>query len=188
MSVHAVALSSTHVFSKAPVGSITLVAGLGVEGDCHNGATVQHRSRLHIRPAPANLRQVHLIPLEILSECGVQPAEIGENVTTKGVDLLGLGTGTKLHFLPAGTITSSSLLTQEPPHAIVELQGVRNPCPQIDKFRPGLKDQFIVRDADRAIIGRRAGVMGTVVVGGQIKAGMRIVVESSEVFVPLACV
>lgn len=92
MSVHAVASSATYVFSKQPVASITLVAGLGVKGDCHNGVTVQHRSRLHIRPPPANLRQVHLIPLEVLDQRGVRPAEIGENVTTLSVDLLALGT------------------------------------------------------------------------------------------------
>jgi len=91
MSVHAVAKSTTHTFSKQATKSITLVENLGVKDDCHFGLTVQHRSRLHIRPPPANLRQVHLIPLEVLTECGVEPAEIGENITTLGIDLLGLG-------------------------------------------------------------------------------------------------
>jgi MOSC domain-containing protein YiiM len=91
MSVHAVAKSTTHTFSKQVTDGITLVENLGVKDDCHFGATVQHRSRLHIRPPPLNLRQVHLIPLEILTECGVKPAEIGENITTLGIDLLELG-------------------------------------------------------------------------------------------------
>ncbi|KAI3321823.1 PK beta-barrel-protein domain-containing protein-like protein [Xylariaceae sp. AK1471] len=184
MSVHAVAVSASHVFSKELVNSITLVEGLGVKGDCHNGKTVQHRSRLHIKPAPANLRQVHLIPFEILVECGVQPAEIGENITTTGIDLLALGLGTKLHFVAADAVSER---IQEP-HAIVIIQGVRNPCPQIDNFRPGLKEKFIVRDEQRTIVARRAGVMGTVEMGGEIKAGMRIVVDSPDTFMSLECV
>ncbi|KAI8947255.1 PK beta-barrel-protein domain-containing protein-like protein [Xylaria longipes] len=184
MSVHAVAVSASHAFSKEIVSSITLVEGLGVEGDCHNGNTVQHRSRLHIKPPPANLRQVHLIPLEILAECGVQPAEIGENVSTTGIDLLALGVGTKLHFIASGR-TSERM---QGPHAIVQLQGVRNPCPQIDKFRPGLKERFLVRNKQRAIIGRRAGVMGIVEAGGKIEANMRIIVDSPVTFKPLECV
>ena len=184
MSVQALAKSASHEFSKAPVTSLTLVAGLGIEGDCHSGVTVQHRSRLHIRPPPDNLRQVHLIPKEILDEFSVEPGQIGENVTTVGVDLLFLGVGTKLHFLPADADDAAV----ESPHPIVVLQGVRNPCPQIDKFRPGLKENFIVRDSERNIIGRKAGVMGTVEVGGVVSVGMKIVVESPGDFEALACV
>ncbi|KAI0460029.1 PK beta-barrel-protein domain-containing protein-like protein [Xylaria acuta] len=184
MSVHAVAVSASHAFSKELVSSITLVEGLGVEGDCHNGKTVQHRSRLHIKPPPANLRQVHLISFETLAGYGVQPAEIGENITTTGVDLLALGVGTRLHFITSGP---TSKRMQEP-HAVVQLQGVRNPCPQIDKFRPGLKERFLVRDEQGAVIGRRAGVMGTVEVGGRIEAKMRIIVDRPVTFVPLECV
>ncbi|KAK4235561.1 pyruvate kinase-like protein [Achaetomium macrosporum] len=195
MSVHALALSPTHEFTKQPVSRLTLLAGLGVQGDCHAGATVQHRSRLHIQPPPPNLRQVHLIPKEILDECGVEPGQLGENVTTVGVDLLALGRGTRLHFLPSGSSSSGSGsgddgldLTIQKPHAVVVVQGLRNPCPQIDKFRAGLKERFIVRDEERRIVGRRAGVMGTVEVGGEVSVGMRIVVESRGVFEALGCV
>ncbi|KAI1746522.1 PK beta-barrel-protein domain-containing protein-like protein [Xylaria castorea] len=163
MSVYAVAAFPSHEFSKELVGSITLAEGLGVEGDCHYDKTDQHLSRLHIKPPPANLRQVHLIPFEVLTECVVQPAEIGENVTTTGIDLLTLGSGTKLHFITAGP---TSEMMQEP-HTIIQLQGVRNPvpgltCSRIDMFRPGLKEKFVVRNEHRAIIGRKAGAMGIV--------------------------
>jgi len=183
MSVHAVALSAKHNFSKPTAKSIKLLAGLGVEGDCHLGITVQHRSRLHIKPAPQNLRQVHLISYEILSELGVKPGEIGENITTLDVDLLSLGTGTRLHFLR----TSDDEAWYEE-HPVVVVQGLRNPCPQIDKFRKGLKEKFIVRDEERNIIAKTAGVMGTVEAGGRIKPGMVIGVEYAEEYYPLECV
>ncbi|KAJ9133417.1 hypothetical protein NKR23_g10722 [Pleurostoma richardsiae] len=181
MSVHGLALSSSHVFSKTPVPSLVLLSGLGVEGDCHNGVHVQHRSRLHIKPPPPNLRQVHLISSEILDELDVRPGQLGENITTTGLDLLSLGTGTKLHFVPEGGKDDAD-------HPIIVLQGVRNPCPQVDKFRKGLRESFIVRDADRNIIGRRAGVMCTVERGGVVTLGMAIRAENTEPFKPLVCV
>src|SRR4051812_13221016 len=101
MSVHALAKSASHEFSKIPVSQFTLIEGHGVDGECHNGVHVQHRSRMHIQPPPPNLRQVHLIPKEILDAVGVSASQIGENITTAGIDLLSLGVGTKLHFLPA---------------------------------------------------------------------------------------
>ena len=159
---------------------------------------MQHRSRLHLTPPPPNLRQVHLIPKEILDECGVEPGQIGENVTTAGIDLLALGRGTRLHSLPPA---SSPPLSghdrsgedgeeekEDTPHPVVVIQGLRNPCPQIDRFRKGLKEMFVVRDEERRIVGRRAGVMGTVEVGGVVSVGMRIVVERAEVFEELGCV
>src|SRR5882757_11269542 len=99
MSVISLSLSPTHDFSKTLTTTLTLLPDLGVEGDCHCGETVQHRSRLHIRPPPKNLRQVHLIDAEVLDEYGVKPGELGENVTTRGLGLLGLGRGWRLHFL-----------------------------------------------------------------------------------------
>ena len=191
MSVHALAKSDAHRFSKVSVPELTLVAGLGVEGDCHSGELVQHLSRVKIVPRPPNLRQVHLIPLETLRAVDVQPGQIGENVTTAGVALLELGRDTKLHFLPAASAAESDLdlADQETrPHAVVVVRGVRNPCPQIDKFRPGLKEQFLRRDEERKIIGRSAGVMGTVEHGGPVSLGMRIVVEPPEVHQQLECV
>ncbi|KAL2130910.1 hypothetical protein VTI74DRAFT_5794 [Chaetomium olivicolor] len=193
MSVHSLAVSPTHDFTKTLVPSFTLLTGLGIEGDCHCGVHVQHRSRLHLSPPPPNLRQVHLISKEILDACNVLPGQIGENVTTVGIDLLSLGKGTKLHFLPPRNSPTSGeeeeddeLMTA--PHPIVVLQGLRNPCPQIDKFRPGLKEQFIVRDHERRIVGRKAGVMGTVEVGGEVSVGMRIVVDNGVHFEELGCV
>ncbi|KAK4146679.1 pyruvate kinase-like protein [Dichotomopilus funicola] len=198
MSVHALALSANHEFTKPLVPEITLLTGLGVEGDCHLGATVQHRSRLHISPPPPNLRQVHLIPKEILDQVDLQPGQIGENIATLGIDLLSLGKGTKLHFLPAPDPSTTSPTgvykdeSQEANHPIVTIQGLRNPCPQIDKFRPGLKERFVVRDEERKIVGRRAGVMGTVERGGKVVVGMRVVVEEvgeeEGGFVELGCV
>jgi len=183
--VLSVSLSPTHVFSKQPTSSINLIAGLGVEGDCHLGTTVQHRSRLHIRPVPANLRQVHLVQNEILGQFHVKPCDIGENITTVGIDLLALGQGTKLHFLPMG---SQGDIRTADAHPVVVITGLRNPCPQIEKFKKGLQEKFVVRDAQRNIIGRKAGVMSTVEVGGQVQPGMKIVVEEPATFVNLECV
>lgn len=183
MSVHALAKSVSHNFSKTLVPQLTLIEGYGVEGDCHNGIHVQHRSRMHIQPPPPNLRQVHLIPKEILDAVGITAGQIGENITTFGIDLLSVGVGTKLHFLPA-----DEDMDVDSPHAIVVIQGLRNPCPQIDKFRPGLKESFVVRDEERNIVERKAGVMGTVQAGGVVTKGMRIVVEPPEEYQTLACV
>ncbi|KAG7284238.1 hypothetical protein NEMBOFW57_010602 [Staphylotrichum longicolle] len=188
MSVHALALASAHNFTKTPVSSFILLTGLGVQGDCHSGV-------------------LHLIPKEILDECGVEPGQIGENVTTTGVDLLALGKGTRLHFLPSPSSPYSAPASSRPlgddnedengdedetgmwaPHAVVVIQGLRNPCPQIDKFREGLKERLVVRDEARRIVGRRAGVMGTVEVGGMVTVGMTIVVERAGVFEELKCV
>jgi MOSC domain-containing protein YiiM len=138
---------------------------------------------------------VHLIPKEILDARDVAPGQIGENVTTVGIDLLALGKGTKLHFLPPNTDNDNnddednSDADLQTPHAVVVIQGVRNPCPQIDRFRPGLKESFVVRGGERRIVGRTAGVMGTVEAGGEVKVGMRVVVEEMEgEFEALGCV
>lgn len=184
-SVVATALSTEHKFTKRTVSSIKLLQGLGVEGDCHLGESVQHRSRLHIKPAPANLRQVHLVEQEILTQRDLTAAEIGENITTKGIDLLNLSKGTKLHFL-SPEVGNEDALGQE--HAIVTLTGLRNPCPQIEKHRKGLQETFIERDSDRKIINRKAGVMSTVDVSGVVMAGMRIVVQEPGHFEALDCV
>ena len=187
--VLSVPLAATHAFTKTPTPSITPVERLGVHGDAHAGETVQHRSRLHIKPPPANLRQVHLIQNEILQDFGVAPAEIGENVTTVGIDLLALSKGTKLRFIgpdPDGNGGLEMKAKEEPP--TITITGLRNPCPQIDKHREGLQEKFIVRDEERKIITRKAGVMSTVDVGGDIRPGMRIQVEEPNKFEALGCV
>ncbi|KAL2835448.1 pyruvate kinase-like protein [Aspergillus pseudoustus] len=181
-------LSGSHVFSKPPAASIKLIPGLGIEGDCHFGETVQHRSRLHIKPPPANLRQVHLIPIEILEKVSstlsatektelLAPGALGQNITTQGTDLLSLSVGTELHFEDASGTPAAG--------PVIVLTGLRNPCPQIDKFQPGLKERFVVRDAQRKIVQRLAGVMATVQAGGEIRAGMRIRVVSPAEHVAL---
>lgn len=186
--VVSVNVSPTHSFSKKPVPSIRLVQGLGVEGDAHLGLTVQHLSRLHIKPPPPNLRQVHLVPAELFDEVAsgstprVQPGDLGENVTTKGIDLKRLSRGTRLRFVSA---TGGGAKTNAP---TVVVTGLRNPCPQIDKFQTGLKEKMLVRDESRQIVGRRAGVMATVETGGEIMPGMRILVEEPAVRFPLECV
>ena len=158
--VVAVSRSETHGFSKANQDSIRLIAGLGVEGDTHSGVTVQHRSRAAQDPSQPNLRQVHLIHSELFEELhaagfDVSAGQMGENITTRGIDLLGLPTATRL------TLGN---------HAVVEVTGLRNPCAQLDNFLPGLTSAVLVHDAAGNLV-RKAGVMGIVLVGGEVSAG-----------------
>jgi MOSC domain-containing protein YiiM len=188
--VLSVSVSSDHAFSKPPVESINLLANLGVEGDAHCGVTVQHRSRLHIKPPPPNLRQVHLIQSDLFQEFeqeqdgksyAVQPGDLGENITTKGLDLLALGVGTRLHFFnPDGDGESE--------HPIIRVTGLRNPCPQISNFKKGLQERCLVRDAGRNIVERKAGIMSIVEVGGIVMKGAKIMAEMPEIYEALPCV
>lgn len=164
--VIAVSRSRGHTFSKPNEGSIRLLAGLGIEGDAHLGATVKHRSRVAKDPTAPNLRQVHLIHAELHDELEaggfrVAPGAMGENVTTRGVDLLGLPTGTRLRL---GS------------EAVVEITGLRNPCRQLNDFQPGLMAATLDRDAEGNLI-RKAGIMGIVLAPGEVKPGDRIEVE-----------
>ncbi|MFH0242282.1 MOSC domain-containing protein [Streptomyces sp. HK10] len=164
--VIAVSSSGEHSFTKANRESVTLLAGLGVEGDAHAGETVRHRSRVAKDPTQPNLRQVHLIHEELFAEVGeagftVGPGELGENITTRGLDLLGLPTGTLLRI---GA------------EAVVEVTGLRNPCFQIDDFQRGLLKQVVGRDENGDVV-RRAGVMGVVRTGGVVRPGDAIGVE-----------
>jgi MOSC domain-containing protein YiiM len=163
--VVAVCRSSAHTFGKPACDSIRLIAGLGVEGDAHLGRTVQHRSRVAADPTQPNLRQVHLIHSELHDELraagfDVGPGQMGENVTTRGVDLLGLPVGTLLR------------LGHE---AIVEVTGLRNPCIQLDAFRPGLMAAVLGQDESGRLV-RKAGIMGIVKEGGVVCPGDAIVV------------
>ncbi len=147
-------------FTKPNRDSITLLTGLGVEGDVHAGVTVKHRSRVAQDPTQPNLRQVHLIHQELFAELrdagfDVAPGELGENVTTSGIDLLALPVGTLLH------------LGDE---AVVEVTGLRNPCVQIDDFRRGLLKRVVGRDEDGTLV-RKAGIMGVVTAGGVVRPG-----------------
>lgn len=161
--VVSVSRDDEHRFSKPRRESITLVAGLGVEGDAHFGATVQHLSRVRRDPTQPNLRQVHLIHRELFDEvtADIAPGELGENVTTEGVDLLGLPRGTRLR------------LGDE---AVVEVTGLRNPCVQIDRFEPGLLKEVVGTDAEGLTV-RKTGVMAVVLCGGVVRPGDLIEVE-----------
>lgn len=123
--------------------------------------------------------------MEVLSKFGVQPGEIGENVTTVGVDLLGLGVGTKLRFVKQRDLGDEVAVQKA---ACVVVRGLRNPCPQIEKFREGLQERFLERDEQRNIQVRKAGVMGTVENGGVIEKGMMITIERPKEFEALGVV
>jgi MOSC domain-containing protein YiiM len=158
--VTAVSSNGDYAFTKPNRDSITLLAGLGVEGDVHAGVTVKHRSRMAKDPTKPNLRQVHLIHEELFDEVAaegftVAPGDIGENVTTRGIDLLGLPTGTLLR------------LGDE---AVLEVTGLRNPCPQIETFQSGLLKQMAGRDASGNVV-LKAGIMSIVTTGGTVRPG-----------------
>ncbi|HEY8584562.1 MAG TPA: MOSC domain-containing protein [Capillimicrobium sp.] len=164
--VVAVSRRPTHRVSKDPVEAITLLEGLGVEGDAHAGETVQHRSRKRWRPHLPNLRQVHVLQAELHDELNAAGFEIaagtmGENVLTRGVDLLALPTGARLRLGDA---------------AVVEVTGLRNPCVQLDRLQPGLMEAVLDRGADGELV-RRSGVMAVVVAGGVVRAGDAVAAE-----------
>jgi MOSC domain-containing protein YiiM len=127
---------------------------------------------------------------EILEDLALKPGDVGENITTTGIDLLGLSKGTRLHFLPALPELANDVrgLDQAQAHPIVRVTGLRNPCPQIEKFKSGLKEKFVVRDEQRKIVHRKAGIMGVVEVGGTVESGMRLEIEEPLQFEPLECV
>ncbi len=163
--VVAVARRAEHGFHKRVQPWIRLVEGLGVEGDAHAGATVRHRSRVARDPSQPNLRQVHLIHCELFRDLAdkgftVAVAELGENITTDGIDLLALPEGALLHV----------------GEAVIRVTGLRNPCRQLDAFQPGLMAAVLDRDADGGLV-RKAGIMGIVVSGGVVRPGDAIRVD-----------
>lgn len=165
-SVVAVARDAHHHFSKPLCMSIRIVAGLGVEGDAHSGVTVKHRSRVARDPTVPNLRQVHLIHEELFAELAgdgfkVTASDLGENVTTRGIDLLALPAGTRLHLGNS---------------AIVEVTGLRNPCIQIDRFQRGLMKAVLGKDGAGNLI-RKTGVMCIAIADGEVLPGDPIRVE-----------
>ncbi|MFN8493080.1 MAG: MOSC domain-containing protein [Caldilineaceae bacterium] len=164
--VLAVSRSTTHSFSKANQPALQLIAGFGVADDAHAGVTVQHLSRVARDPSQPNLRQVHLIHAELhdeLKSAGfqVEAGNMGENITTRGLDLLGLPTGARLYIGE---------------NAVVEVTGLRNPCAQLDQFQTGLMAAVLDRDAAGNLI-RKAGVMGIVLCDGVVRPGDLIRVE-----------
>lgn len=158
--VRTVCRDDTHRFSKPLCDQIELIAGLGVAGDTHRGVTVQHRSRVARDPTQPNLRQVHLIHAELLPELkaagfDIAPGDMGENILTEGIDLLGLAEGTVLRLGSEAT---------------VRVTGLRNPCWQLDHFRKGLMAATLGRDAEGGLV-RKTGVMTVVLTGGVVRPG-----------------
>ena len=156
-----VSFAKGHHFSKTPALCIRLVAGLGVEGDAHMGETVKHLYLKRKNPDAPNLRQVHLIHAELFDEVAeqgfsVKPGDLGENITTSGIDLLGLSTGTRLYLGD---------------DAIVEVTGLRNPCHQIEDFQKGLLAEVFAKDYETKTLVRKSGIMSIVISGGDIRPG-----------------
>jgi len=159
--VVSVSLNQAHEFSKPPASEISLLVGQGVEGDAHCGVTVKHRSRVRQDPTQPNLRQVHLLHAELFKELAakghaVSPGALGENIATFGIALLELPVGTELSLGDDG--------------AVVRLTGLRNPCVQIDQFRPGLMSAVLDRTPAGELV-RKAGVMSIVIRGGVVRPG-----------------
>ncbi|MCU1429439.1 MAG: hypothetical protein JWL83_3439 [Actinomycetia bacterium] len=164
--VDAVHASPRHTMAKTARQVVTLVPGLGVAGDAHMGATVQHRSRVRRDPTQPNLRQVHLIHAELHDTLraggfALEAGSMGENITTRDLDLLALPVHTRLHL---GAL------------AVVEITGLRNPCAQLDGIQPGLMQAVLERD-ERGGLARKAGVMAIVLMGGEVRPGDPIRVE-----------
>lgn len=167
--VVAVARDDMHSFSKPIVPEIDLIAGRGVVGDAHAGQLVRHRSRVKVDPTQPNLRQVHLMQSELFETLAAQgftvaPGDLGENITTKDIDLLGLSRGCRLAIGPS---------------AVVEITGLRNPCHQIEAFQTGLLRAVLGKGADGTVI-RKTGVMGIVRAGGKVSGGDRITVHAQD--------
>jgi MOSC domain-containing protein YiiM len=164
--VVAVSSTPTHTLVKPNRESIRLLEGVGVEGDVHGGTTVQHRSRVALDAVQPNLRQVHLMHAELHDELSadgftVSAGQMGENVTTRGIDLLGLPAGTRLHMGGA---------------AVIEVTGLRNPCNQLDRIQAGLMAATLGRD-DGGNVVRKAGVMAVVCATGDVRPGDPIRIE-----------
>ena len=164
--VIAVAKDGEHRFSKTLVAAITTVAGCGVEGDAHHGITVQHRSRVAADPTQPNLRQVHLMQTELFDELGekgfeVTPGDMGENIATRGINLLGLPRNSLLRI---GR------------QVVLEVTGLRNPCAQIQRFQSGLLAAVLGRGPNGEVI-LKAGIMTVVREGGVVQPNDIIVVD-----------
>ena len=162
----AVSRSLAHTMAKGNEQAIHLLEGLGVQGDAHAGTTVKHRSRVRQDPSQPNLRQVHLIHAELHDELrargfDLMPGQMGENITTRGIDPLALPKGALLHIGE---------------DAVVEVTGLRNPCSQLDGIQAGLMAAVLDRDADNNLV-RKAGIMGIVLQGGEVRPGDAIRAE-----------
>lgn len=173
--VIAVARDADHNFSKQTVPEIEIVAGLGVRGDAHSGVTVKHRSRIKDDPSQPNLRQVHLIHGELFDEVGtlgyrIKAGDLGENITTREIDLLGL---------PRGAVLAIGDTVR------LQVTGLRSPCVQIDSFQRGLLGAVLEKRANGVVI-RKSGIMAIGLCGGRVRPGDAIAVElPAPPFLPL---
>jgi MOSC domain-containing protein YiiM len=166
-SIVALHRSDQHGFSKQATDEVELVAGVGIVGDAHAGPLVQHRSRVAADPTQPNLRQVHLLGRELLDELAgaghaVEPGDLGENLTTEGLALGDLATGSVLRLGET---------------ALIAVTGLRNPCHQIEAFQPGLLERLSYRDDEGAWV-RRGGIMAVVLLGGTVAVGDAIEVAA----------
>jgi MOSC domain-containing protein YiiM len=151
---------------KPAADRIRLITGIGVEGDAHAGETVKHRSRVARDPSQPNLRQVHLIHAELHDGLRAQGFDVtagamGENITTRGIELLALPRGARLRL---GA------------EAVVEVTGLRTPCEQLNGVQDGLMQACLGRNAAGDLV-RKAGVMAVVIAGGEVRPGDVIRVE-----------
>ncbi|MGW7440754.1 MOSC domain-containing protein [Streptomyces sp. NPDC054849] len=165
--ITAVSRNASYSFSKPNHASITLLAGLGVEGDVHAGETIRHQFRMTYEPDLPNLRQVHLMHEELFEELArkgfeVSAGGLGENITTRGVDLLGLPTGSLLRL---GA------------DAVVEVTGLRNPCSKINDFRTGLLGEMFALDPLSDEFTFKSGVMAVVRQSGAVRPDDPVEVE-----------
>lgn len=185
LQVIAVHASATHSLTKQSAAAIQLVQGVGVAGDAHAGATVKHRSRVKRDPTQPNFRQVHLIHAELHDELlkkgfDIAPGQLGENITTRGIDLLALPVETKLHFVSDRSLTFAARF-----EAVIEITGLRNPCSQLDSIAPGLMAAVLDRDAAGNLL-RKAGVMAIVIASGEVRPGDAIEIELPAEHRPLS--
>ena len=165
-SVVAVCCDARHNLIKPTRDQITLVAGFGVKGDAHFGETVQHLYDKRRNPDAPNLRQVHLIHAELfedLSEQGftVRAGQMGENITTRGIDLLKLSRGATLHI----------------GEAVIEITGLRNPCRKLNKIQDGLLPAVLGQWDDGSVLAK-TGVMGIILKGGVVRPGDGIAIKA----------
>jgi len=164
--VIAVSRSETHTFSKTNRSNIQLIEGFGVEGDAHAGKTVKHRYLAAKEPSRPNILQIHLIQAELFDKLekkgfSVKPGELGENITTRKIDLLSLPTGT---ILTVGK------------EAKIKLTALRSPCKQIDDFQEGLVKEVLHKNKKGEIV-MEIGVMGIVVASGEVLPGDTIQID-----------
>jgi hypothetical protein len=162
-SVIAVCSRDAHLFSKENRVEIELIKNFGINGDAHAGMYVKHRSRVKKNPKQLNLRQVHLIPIELLNEMkqhryDLHPGDLGENITTSGIDLINLPLNSQIN------------IGEE---VVLEVKGLRDPCKQIEAFKEGLLKKMITKDADGNLI-RKTGIMTIVLEGGIVKPNDKI--------------